>query len=318
MTKLLAENYGTMRPTALPAAGQVPLYPMSLYTRGIRKPGHYHVISFGRSTNKLDRLMPEPHRHDFFEIIWVRHGSGEVSSDFRTHPVRPCTLFFSAPGQIHAWKLAAPARGHIASFREEFLGVTGEDPSLLGKMPFFYGGAQSPLLHLDTRESRRVDQVFRQISLEAAELLPGRDDLVRSYLTILLTHARQAFGRRAAGKATDLPPVDLLSQRFRLALEERFSMLREVNDYAQLLGVSRTHLNDHLQQNLGRTASELIQERVVLEAKRLLLHSALTVAQIAYRLRFQDPSHFGRFFRRVAGCTPGVFRQRAQADALAG
>jgi AraC family transcriptional activator of pobA len=295
--------------------GQVALYPMSIYTRGIRKPGHYHVISFGRTTNKLDRLVPEPHRHDFFEIIWVRHGSGEVWSDFGTHPVRPCTLFFSAPGQVHAWKLAAPARGHIASFREEFLGVTGEDPALLGKLPFFYGETQVPLLHLDTREAQRVDHVFRQISLEAAELLPGRDDLVRSYLTILLTHARQAFGRRAAGAAP--PAVDLLARRFRLALEEHFATLREVGDYARLLGVSRTHLNDHLQQNLGRTASELIQERVVLEAKRLLLHSAMTVAQVAYRLRFQDPSHFGRFFRRIAGCTPGEFRERAQADALA-
>jgi len=307
--------------TAAPVSGQVTLYPMSVYTRGIRKPGHYHVISFGRTTHKLDRLMPEPHRHDFFEIIWVRHGSGEVWSDFRTYPVRPCTLFFSAPGQIHAWKLAGPARGHIASFREEFLGVTGEDPALLGKLPFFYGEAQAPLLHLDTRETRRVEQVFRQITLEAAESLPGRDDLVRSYLTILLTHARQAFGRRVAGAAGTegpLPPVDLLSRRFRLVLEERFSTLREVQDYAQLLGVSRTHLNDHLQHNLGRTASELIQERVVLEAKRLLLHSTQTVAQIAYRLRFQDPSHFGRFFRRIAGCTPGEFRQRAQADALAG
>ena len=300
-----------------PVSSQVTLYPMSLYTRGIRKPGHYHVIHFGRTTNKLDRLMPEPHRHDFFEIIWVRHGAGEVWSDFRTYPVRPCTLFFSAPGQVHAWKLAGPARGHIASFREEFLGVTGEDPALLGKMPFFYGEAQAPLLHLDPRETRRVDQVFRQIATEASDPVPGRDDLVRAYLIILLTHARQAFGRRAAGATAALPPVDLLSRRFRLALEERYASLREVEDYAQLLGVSRTHLNDHLQRNLGRTASELIQERVVLEAKRLLLHSAMTVAQIAYRLRFQDPSHFGRFFRRIAGCTPGEFRQRAQADALA-
>jgi AraC-like DNA-binding protein len=292
---------------------------MSAYTRGIRKPGQYHIIDFGgRHSDKLDRLMPEPHRHDFFEIIWVRQGAGQVWSDFRTYPVQPCTLFFSSPGQIHAWKLAGRTRGHIASFREEFLAVSSEDPGLLGRMPFFYQEAVDPLVYLDAAETRRVDQVFRQIAREGAVAAPGRDDLVRAYLTILLTHARQAFARRATESAAPRPAADLLVRRFRLAMEERFPGLREVRDYANLLGVSRTHLNDHLQRNLGRTASTLIDERVALEAKRLLMHTTLTAAQIAYRLRFQDPSHFGRFFRRVTGRTPGDFRNQAQAESVGG
>ncbi len=298
--------------------GNVALYPMAAYSHGIRKPGHFHVfrIEDGQS-QQLNRLIPVPHRHDFFEIIWLRTGRGQVKSDLRSYPVGPRTLFFTSPGQVHAWEHTSEARGEIASFSEEFFAVTSDNPGLLGKMPFLYSRAVDPILHLDPVEGRRIDQAFRQLHAEAAEPAPGRDDLVRAYLTILLTLARQCFARRSPELASPPPVADLLSRRFRLAVEEHFPQLLEVGEYADLLRVSRTHLNDHLQREIGRTASEIIHERVVLEAKRLLAHTSLPSAQIAYRLRFQDPSYFGRFFRRSTGQTPGEYRNRAQTDMLA-
>lgn len=288
---------------------------MSAYTHGIRHPGQFHVIRFedGQS-DQLNRFVP--HRHDFFEIIWLRSAQGLVRSDLRSYPVRPRTLFFTSPGQIHAWELAGEASGEIASFREEFFAVTSDHPGLLAKMPFLYAGAPDPILYLDAKEGARIDRVFRQLHTEAAEPAPGRDDLVRAYITILLTHARQCFARRAPENA---PPatVDLLARRFRHALEEHFPQLLEAGEYAALLRVSRTHLNTHLHRETGRTASEIIHERIVLEAKRLLSHTSLTGAQIAHRLRFQDPSYFGRFFRRTTGQTPGEYRDQAQTDSLA-
>jgi AraC-like DNA-binding protein len=290
---------------------------MSAYTRGIRKPGQFHVIRFGGDeAHELGRLIPVPHRHDFFEIIWVRSGCGRVRSDLRSWPVQPRTLFFTSPGQVHAWEPAGEARGEIASFSEEFFGVNTDHPGLLTKMPFLYGGPVEPILHLDAAEGRKIDELFRHLHSEAAEPAPGRDDLVRAYLTIILTLARQAFDRRAPAAALPVP-ADLLARRFRLALEEHFPRLLEVGDYADLLRVSRTHLNDHLQRETGRTASEIIHERIVLEAKRLLAHTSLTASQIAYRLGFQDPSYFGRFFRRTTGQTPGDFRDRARTDLIA-
>lgn len=304
------------RPAEVAAPPGVALYPMSAYTRGIRKPGQFHVIRFEEGqSERLNRFVP--HRHDFFEIIWLRSGRGHVRSDLRSFPITPRTLFITSPGQIHAWELEGDARGEIASFSEEFFAVTSDQPGLLAKMPFLYAGPLDPILHLDAREGRRIDRVFSQLHGEAAEPAPGRDDLVRAYLTILLTLARQAFDRRNP-EATAAPTADLLSRRFRLALEEHFPRLVEVGDFAELLRVSRTHLNYHLQRETGRSASAIIHERIVLEAKRLLAHTSLPVAQIAYRLGFQDPSYFGRFFRRSTGQTPGEFRDRAQTDLIAG
>lgn len=294
----------------------VALYPMSAYTQGIRKPGHFHVIHFEDGQNERHNRFV-PHRHDFFEIIWLRSGHGHVRSDLRSYPVSPRTLFFTSPGQIHSWDLAGEARGEIASFTEECFAVTSDHPGLLAKMPFLYSGAVPPILQLDAKEGARVDRAFRQLYAEAAEPGPGRDDLVRAYLTILLTLARQFFAHRAPEDAATPPVADLLARRFRHALEEHFPQLLEVGEYADLLRVSRTHLNDHLQRETGRTASAIIHERIVLEAKRLLAHTSLTIAQIAHRLRFHDPSYFGRFFRRSTGQTPGEFRDRAQLDSLA-
>ncbi len=300
--------------TALP--GSVALYPMSAYTQGIRKPGYFHLIHFEEGqTDRLNRFVP--HRHDFFEVIWLRSGGGHVRSDLRSLPVRPRTLFFTSPGQVHAWELTGPAHGEIASFTSEFFAISSENPGLLGKMPFLYARASDPILYLDVAEGRRVDELFAQLHADGAEATPGRDDIVRAYLTILLTYARQAFARRAPESSANAPVADLLSRRFRLALEEHFPRLLEVNEYAELLHVSRTHLNDHLRQELGHTASEIIHERIVLEAKRLLANTTLTSAQIAYRLRFQDPSYFGRFFRRSTGLTPGDYREQVHADTLA-
>jgi AraC-like DNA-binding protein len=293
----------------------VALYPMSAYTQGIRKPGHFHVITFEEGqSERLNRFVP--HRHDFFEIIWLREGRGQVRSDLRSFRVEPRTLFFTSPGQVHAWDLAGDACGDIASFSEEFFAVSSDHPGLLAKMPFLYAGPLDPILHLEPREARRIDSIFRQLHDGAADEAPGRDDLVRAYLTILLTSARQFFDRRAPEKNSP-PAADLLSRRFRLALEEHFPRLLEVGEFAELLHVSRTHLNEHLRLETGRSASEIIHERIVLEAKRLLTHTSLPVAQIAYRLGFQDPSYFGRFFRRSTAQTPGEFRDRAQTDLVA-
>lgn len=295
----------------------VALYPMSAYTEGLRKPGHFHVIRFeDGQRERINRFVP--HRHDFFEIIWLRSGQGQVRSDLRTYPVSSGTLFFTSPGQVHAWELAGEARGEIASFSEEFFAVTTDHPGLLGKMPFLYSGAVDPILHLDAKEAAGIDRAFRQLYAEAADPAPGRDDLVRSYLTIILTLARQYFARRVPENGPATPVADLLARRFRQALEDKFPELLEVGEYADLLRVSRTHLNEHLHAETGRTASEIIHERIALEAKRLLLNTSLTVAQIAHRLQFQDPSYFGRFFRRTTNQTPGEYRDRAQTDSLAG
>jgi AraC family transcriptional activator of pobA len=103
-----------------------------------------------------------------------------------------------------------------------------------------------------------------------------------------------------------------LVRRFRQAVERSFRVTTSVPDYARALGVTTSHLNESLRLETGLTAGDLIRERLLLEAKRLLLHSELTIAEIAYELGFEDPSYFSRFVRRELKASPAEFRSRVR------
>ena len=85
--------------------------------------------------------------------------------------------------------------------------------------------------------------------------------------------------------------------------------LHQVQDYAGLMAITEKYLNELCKKTAGKTASELIHERIILEAKRLLLHSDLNNKEVAYFLSFDDPSHFSKFFKRKTGRTPSQFRK---------
>jgi AraC family transcriptional regulator, transcriptional activator of pobA len=292
-------------------------YPIAGYNQGIHHPGKFHLITFAESM-RGGHDRDAPHRHDFFELIWLQQGEGRLRCDLKTFPLQAHTLMIVSPGQVHAWEFDAEARGLIAGFTPEFLAVNSEHPALLAKMPFLYPEHLDPILQLNAAEATRIDQLLTQFGDLTRVDAPGRDDLARGFLLVLLSYMRQLFAQRAQSNPQQLRGEnELLVQRFRLALEEQMPRIVEVGEFAELLNVSRTHLNNCLRRFTGRSAGELIHDRVLLEAKRRLLHSNLTIAEIAYELRFQDPSYFGRFFRKYTGLTPGEYRESSQIAALA-
>ncbi len=297
--------------------GQIASYPMSGYRRGVHKSGCFHLVPF-EEADDVPHNRFVPHRHDFFEIIWLAQGRGSVRCDLHTHPFEPGSLIVVSPGQVHAWELSERARGWIAGFTPEFFAMGNQRPDLLAKMPFLYPENIDPVLVLDAGEGARIESLLAQfrefVRVEAA----GRDDMARGFLMILLSLARQCFARR--GRLGANRPVDdceLVFHRFRLALEESPPGVVEVGEIARRMQISRSQLNESLRRAVGHSASGLIHERVVLEAKRLLVHSTLTIAEIAYELRFQDPSYFGRFFRKYTGSTPGGFREAMRRESIA-
>jgi AraC family transcriptional regulator, transcriptional activator of pobA len=249
-------------------------------------------------------------RSDQFGVFWVEEGSGELSVDEARVSFGPGSLMFLSPGQLNAWRFDSRVRGEIALFTEEFLLLGPAAPSLLTKMPFLYDASPETSLTLEGTSRDHLDRLFADLREEVEYAEVGQDDLVRARLTIILSHARRQFatlGQDAAPAARST-----LVWRFRLALAQHFPRLTLTTEYARHLGVSGRHLNDELKRHAGRSANELIRDRAVLEAKRLLVHSSLTISEIGYQLQFGDPSYFVRFFRRLTGVTPG--RYRAVAD----
>jgi AraC-like DNA-binding protein len=135
----------------------------------------------------------------------------------------------------------------------------------------------------------------------------GTHDMIRSYLFILLVKASRMVepGSSAYAGHRSL----LLHRRFQALLEEQFVDLQQPAEYARLLRCTERALNDATRRCAGSTVAQLIRERVILEAKRLLAHSGVQVAQVAAQLGFEDPAYFSRCFKKHTGRTPVEFRQ---------
>jgi AraC-like DNA-binding protein len=135
-----------------------------------------------------------------------------------------------------------------------------------------------------------------------------QEEILRSYLNILLMQSNRFY----ISKNPESLPITNHSvyNRFRILLEKNFTRLHKVKEYAELLNTTEKTLNEHTKKITGKTASDQIYDRIILEAKRLLRHSDLSTKEIAFFLNYQDPAHFNKFFRTQTGKSPGEFKEQ--------
>ena len=282
-----------MKPAAPPVLALAPFSPAPYYVERLSR----HVRAFPH--------VNAPHAHSFYLLLYVSQGQGRHTVDLVTYDLRPGSVFFLAPGQVHQWELTADAEGIVVFFEAGFYQFRYPDRDLAA-LPFF-GPAHPPVLYLP--EVNEVQPVFEQLCAEFRADFPNQAEVLRACLHLALElAARHCPPPPAAPSAAGLAQHQL--RQFGALLNQHHRRHRAVQDYAALLHLSANHLNALCRRGLGRTASALIHERVVLEARRLLVHSALSVAQVAAELGFDDPSYFGRYFRKYSGRTPEAFRQQ--------
>jgi AraC family transcriptional activator of pobA len=283
---------------------QLPIIKIENYEYGSRISStdfHFAPLENMKST------LPYPHRHDFYHIVWVINGAGHHIIDSVNYEVKPNTLFFMGPGQIHDFVLSDDAVGFAISFSAEFFAFKVQDRNSLTEIPIYDFENVNNALYMDEHQAQVLYPILEAISEEYVAEHRGYEDVIWSYLRIFLMKASRMTEPGSS------PPVSsrslLLARRFKSMLEKNFTLLNEANEYARLLKVTERALNEATSQALGHTASRLIRERVMLEAKRMLIHSEISVADIANRLGFDDPAYFSRCFRKHTGRSPIDFRQ---------
>ncbi|WP_433259891.1 helix-turn-helix domain-containing protein [Actinosynnema sp. CS-041913] len=239
-----------------------------------------------------------PHRHDFYEILYLTGGEGVHVVDFEPYPIVPGTLFFLAPGQVHFWRETEQVRGRVLVFAEEFL---LDQP---GGPPPFTGG--SPELRLTGDHRGLVEGIFDDMAREYRARASGYATMLQAYLHILLVRTQRL--RQVRPEA----PMSSIAWQFIRLVDKHVLAERSVTAYAERVGVTAGHLTDLVRAATGRTPGAVIRAALALEAKRLLARTELSAAQIAHRLSFEDPSYFGRFFKRETGMSPGDFRREVR------
>ncbi|MGE3800458.1 MAG: helix-turn-helix transcriptional regulator [Candidatus Kapaibacterium sp.] len=255
-----------------------------------------------------------PHRHNYYEIFFFEKGKGEHDIDFTTFAIDTPCLHFVSPGQIHQVRREANSRGWVLLFTNEFYYLNLANRDILHETPFLNRNHPQPIINLDDQNREFVAGIVKQIAHELEENHSYRDDAIRSHLNLLLIVARRLF-ESARGGTTEETGDSRLTQELRKLIERNFHSMHAVSAYANALNVTPGHLNDVVKKVTGRTVSSMIQERILLEAKRLLAHSNHSIKEVAHALGFDDPSYFTRFFRERAGEAPGGFRESFRKEA---
>lgn len=247
-----------------------------------------------------------PHRHDFYNLIYVKHGSGTHDIDFKRFIVEPNQMFFMNDGQVHEWDLSEDTIGYTLFFKKEFFEVVEKSLSLQA-LPFFNNGSNDvPLVVFSDEQSKTIESLFEEIIKELQMNQPYKDSQVKSLLKLILVHSIRIYQPIFKGNGNTLNVSKI--RLFENLIEIHYKNLKSVKDFAGKLNISANYLNAVCKETIGRTAGEMIRDRVILEAKRLLLHSSISVCEAAYYLGYDDCSYFIRLFKKDVGHTPEKFR----------
>ena len=249
-------------------------------------------------------LSEVPHSHDAYMIMYVQETKGgDNLIDFRRFPLQAGRVFLLRPGQAHQ-RDSRKEKGVLLSFSEGFLQTTGMRAH--DTFVIFSSVYQHPYLDLPDELQTTLEGLISLMLHELREPEPEQDILSR-YLFILL----QYLLRECHVQLEKLTPARHSERLFHLSslVEDHYREHRSVGFYAEALGITPKHLNSLCRQYLHTTVADMQHGRLVVESKRLLFFSSLSVKEIAYQLGFEDASYFVRFFKRMTGLTPRQQRE---------
>jgi AraC family transcriptional activator of pobA len=253
--------------------------------------------SFGSDAPQGPR---EPHRHDYHELIWTRRGEGEHSIDGEGFAVRPGTVTLIGRGQVHVFERARRLSGAVVRFGPE---MQPEGPGWL------VGGRGSRSVPVPPSEVPALESAIAMLHAESIRPPDRRGlDLQRHLLSVLLLWIERWYdATRTERRDPDDADVQLY-RRFDQVLERDFARHHDAAHYADALAVPQPQLSRALAHVTGRTTKQLITDRVMLEAARLLRFTDLTIGEIAFRAGFEDQLYFSRAFKRHSGAAPSAYR----------
>ena len=271
----------------------------------------------GISLQKLVQRVPFrhiPHRHDFYHVAWIESGTGTFIQDDQSYPIKAGSLIFVPPGQVHTWEAKDALHGYILSIEPTLLFSQTERPyRLLHELTQWSATAKRQIEVGGAYDLLRTK--FEDLAREFCTSEEFRDEMLRTQITSILIslHRLCSLRRlcRGPGEVEGTDDFHPLTNRFLALLEKEEGKFYRANHYVSALSVdSRAFVNAVLSET-GKSPSVWIRDRTLLEARRLLTYTDLTISEIAYRLNFRNVSYFVRFYRRLTGTSPGAARAKS-------
>jgi AraC-like DNA-binding protein/mannose-6-phosphate isomerase-like protein (cupin superfamily) len=248
-----------------------------------------------------------PHRHSFYHIVLFTSGKGFHTIDFEQFPVKKGQIYFMIPGQVHSWQFKKDVDGYVLNFSEAFISSLLRNDQYAEQFPFLEGIAGNAVINLSPAAAKEAMALLRAILTEDQQ----KESLFKDLQKLKLLELFILINRNIV-KPTTEPAArnnDLMIRNFRKLVAQYYTTLKLPKEYAALLYITPNHLNALCNDLLGKPAGEVIRDRILLEAKRLLINADMSISEIAWRLNFADNSYFTKFFKKQTGITPEAFRK---------
>lgn len=297
------------------AADHVPVFKLYGETHHWPTPDLLHCESIPERSRLHDWRI-RPHRHaDLVHLLHVTGGGVTLELDGSTRTLSAPLAIVVPAMSIHGFHFSPNVAGHILTLArpltERLDHLLGESASVLGQGAAYRLTAQ--------REAPRLATLVAQVADEYRHPAPGRAALLEALIQALtVTLARLADTPGQHGTPTRPPRHERARehlQHYQARIEEQFRRQPSIEAFADQLGMTSAHLNTLCRRLAGRSALQLLHERLLLEAKRQLTYTNMTISEVADNLGFSEPAYFTRFFKRLTGLAPRDFRRRQHRTA---
>jgi AraC family transcriptional activator of pobA len=266
------------------------------------------ISRFAAYINRHHKDLHSAHKHSFYHLVLFTKGGGMQTIDFQNFAVKPFQIYFMIPGQVHSWDFEGEVDGYIINFSAAFFQSFLLKATYLEDLPFFSGNVHDAVIDIPVLLQTKIIDLFEELIKENEQVKPMGIDLVKAIMLQLFIH----IARLNESVDTNIAPSYnyTLLRNFQKLIEKNYIQLKLPKEYAELLYITPNHLNALCNDVLDMPAGEVIRNRVILEAKRMLINRDMTVQEIANYLNFADNSYFTKFFKKQEGLTPDEFRKK--------
>lgn len=256
-------------------------------------------------TSYQDYDESQPHQHQFYQFLFFEEGSGIHTIDEVPFEVKPNSLHFISPNHVHHLELHSKTTGFVCMFKEELFFIHDESAKFIEEITLFSNWNRNPVMDILEADFNELKSILTSIQYEFDQKKIRKNEIILMQLKVFLMKSS-----RLAGDILDVKKNKKnLILNFLGLVEELYNKNTPVSSYAEKLKITTTYLNRLVNEVYGKSVSEFINERIALEAKRIIRLSEKSVKEISFELGFEDPSYFSRFFKKHVNLTPNQYRK---------
>jgi AraC-like DNA-binding protein len=269
----------------------------------------FSINSLFARQDKIDNQLDMPHYVDFYNIMYITRGTGTHYIDFKPYRYQKGSIIFVSRGQVHAFDVRSDVDGFVILFTDDFLSNNMIHSDILSMYRLYNYDLHEPVIQPEESDEeifrKTIDEMYWEYLLSNNF---AKEEILRLLLRLLLLRAER-LKRILIPKETNTEWFATFSG-FKNHLGKNFSETRNAKEYAGMMGISYTHLNKACKAITGNTVKAFIDQFIILETKRRLATSDISVKELTYALGFDEPTNFLKYFKKHTGQSPLQFKKQ--------